>query len=133
MRKPLSLLGAFVVLLPLIVTVEAQSIGQDSATLTWQNDLTCTDSSVLLLSDTRVYREVNGSQVFNFLTDVPAGTMSHIDDNLFNGNYCYHVTQRGQCGIATVASESQPSNDACKVINIPGNEVRPLSITLTVQ
>lgn len=124
------------VLSPLMIVIDvgAQGIGQGNAIISWINAQQCTDGSQLTIITTDLWREENDSGVFAPLVQLGPGVQSYTDDNLYNGNYCYQGTHTGLCGISPVSRTSSPSGEACKVVNIPGNIVSPLSPTnLTVQ
>ena len=137
MKRWITLLGVLVVTSPLVFMpspeAQGQAVGTGFASLTWVPPTACTDGSLAQVTETRVYREVDGSQIFSLRTTVSAPASSFLDDQLFNGDYCYAVTAVAQCGIAVGVVESEYSNIGCKTINIGGNRPVPLAPVLTVQ
>jgi hypothetical protein len=133
MKRVLYMLGALLVLSPLVFVptpeAQGQSLGSGNATLSWFPPTSRIDGSPLVVADHRIWRDANGEQVWGLVATVSGGIATYVDDNLFNGTYCYRVTARDSFGL-----ESDPSNTACKTVTIGGNNPRPLAPTgLVVQ
>ena len=119
MKRALTLLAALAVLSPLVLVpapdVEAQ-IGTGTAVLDWIPPTQRVDGSpVGLITDYRVYRERDGSGIWMLEASLPGTVLAYVDDNLFNGEYCYQVTAGDAFG-----NESAPSNTGCKTITAGG-------------
>jgi len=122
MRRAFMLLASLVVLSPLFLSLQVSAQSSNTATLDWINPTTRTNGLPVVLSEVRVYREVDGEQIWNRIVTLPPGIQTYIDENLFNGRYCYRLT-----AVDTAGLESVPSNTACKTISITGNVPRPLA------
>jgi hypothetical protein len=133
MRRVLMLLGALAVLSPLFLVpapkVEAQAMGTGTALISWIPPNSYTDGTPLVVNQIKIYREVNGAQIWNLVASIPSisGT-SWLDERLFNGRYCYAATATDFADL-----ESVRSNSECKTVSVGGNIPLPNAPTLSVQ